>query len=155
MRQRRLASQGTRGGHPYLRFLLLALSVSILLFFNCINPVSRGPVALAHAFVIGSDPVDGSTISTVPRVVRIFFDAPISPASTAYVFTPDERMVDASHSTVSSKDSHELDTPLMTPDQLPEGSYTVRWTALSYSDGHTTHGVIGFNVGRSSSGLPG
>jgi putative copper export protein len=43
----------------------------------------------------------------------------------------------------------------MTPDQLPEGSYTVRWTALSYSDGHTTHGVIGFNVGRSSSGLPG
>jgi methionine-rich copper-binding protein CopC/putative copper export protein len=129
--------------------------VSILLFYSCINPVSGGPVALAHAFVIGSDPVDGSTVGTVPRVVRIFFDASISPASTAYVFTPDEHMVDASPSTVSTRDSHELDTPLMTPDQLPEGSYTVRWTALSYSDGHTTHGVIGFNVGRSSSGLPG
>src|SRR5947199_2783720 len=135
--------------------ILLALSVSILLFYSCTNPVSRGPVALAHAFVIGSDPVDGSTVGTVPRVVRIFFDASISPVSIAYVFTPDEHIVDASHSTVSGKNSHELDTPLMTPNQLPEGSYTVRWTALSYSDGHTTHGVIGFNVGRSSSGLSG
>lgn len=146
---------GSRGGRSYPRFILLALSVSILLFYSYINPVSRGPVALAHAFVIGSDPVDGSTVGTVPKVVRIFFDASISPASIAFVFTPDEHMVDATHSTVSGKDSHELDTPLMTPDQLPEGSYTVRWTALSYSDGHTTHGVIGFNVGRSSSGLSG
>ncbi len=155
MRQRQLARRSIRGRHPYSRFILLALSVSLLLFSTSINTVTGGSVALAHAFVIGSDPIDGSTVATVPRVVRIFFASAISPASIAYVFTPDEQMVDAAHSTISGKDSRELDTLLTTPNQLPQGSYTVRWTALASSDGHTTHGVIGFNVGRSSTGLSG
>jgi methionine-rich copper-binding protein CopC/putative copper export protein len=155
MRQRQLARQRIRGRHTYSRFILLVLSVSLLLFSTSISTVMGGSVALAHAFVIGSDPIDGSTVATVPRVVRIFFASAISPASIAYVFTPDEQMVDAAHSTTSGKDSRELDTPLITPDRLPQGSYTVRWTALASSDGHTTHGVIGFNVGRSSTGLSG
>lgn len=155
MRQRQLARRSIRGRHPYSRFILLALSVSFLLFSTSISTVMGGSVALAHAFVIGSDPIDGSTVATMPRVVRIFFASAISPASIAYVFTPDEHMVDAAPSTISGKDSRELDTPLITPDQLPQGSYTVRWTALASSDGHTTHGVIGFNVGRSSTGLSG
>jgi methionine-rich copper-binding protein CopC/putative copper export protein len=125
------------------------------MFFTWIDTTSGESTALAHSFVIGSDPVDGSTVSAVPKVVRIFFNTAISPASIAYVFTPDERMVDASHSHVTGTDSRELDTPLVAPGQLPQGSYTVRWTALATSDGHTTQGVIGFNVGRSSAGLPG
>jgi len=112
-------------------------------------------VALAHAFVIGSDPVDGSTVNAVPKVVRIFFDAPISAASMANVFTPDEHIVNEGHSRIASSDARELDTPLRSPASLPQGSYTVRWTALSSVDGHTTQGVIGFNVGQSSTGLPG
>jgi methionine-rich copper-binding protein CopC/putative copper export protein len=155
MRQRQLARQRIHGRHPYSKLILLALSVSLLLFSTSINTVTGRSVALAHAFVIGSDPIDGSTVATVPRIVRIFFASAISPASIAYVFTPDEQMVDAAHSTISGKDSRELDTPLITPDHLPQGSYTVRWTALASSDGHTTHGVIGFNVGRSSTGLSG
>jgi hypothetical protein len=38
---------------------------------------------------------------------------------------------------------------------LPQGSYEVRWTALSLTDGHTTSGLIGFNLGASSVGLAG
>ena len=91
--------------------------------------------------MIGSDPIDGSTVATVPRVVRIFFASAVSPTSIAYVFTPDERMVDAAHSTISGKDARELDTLLSRPDQLPQGSYTVRWTALASSDGHTVSGT--------------
>ena len=109
----------------------------------------------SHAFVIGSDPVDGSTIPTMPTVVRIFFNAPISPISFADVYTPDEQRVNASHSIVSSNNPRELDTPLLHPNQLPQGSYTVRWTAIASADGHTTNGVIGFNLGQSSSGLTG
>ena len=41
------------------------------------------------------------------------------------------------------------------PQELPLGSYTVRWIALSTTDGQATHGVIGFNIGHSSTGLPG
>src|SRR5438045_9391135 len=104
---------------------------------------------------MGTYPFFFLTIRRPPRVVRIFFDAPISPASNVYVYTPDERIVNAARSSISTTNPRELDTPLMPPDQLPQGSYTVRWTALASVDGHTTHGVIGFNIGRSSAGLPG
>ena len=139
-----------------LRLLLLGvLGLSVLLVATWSSTASQGTVAFAHAFVIGSDPIDGSTINTAPRVVRIFFDAPISLASIAHVYTPDERIVDAARSSISSTNPRELDTPLLPPAQLPQGGYTVRWTALASVDGHTTQGVIGFNLGRSSTGLPG
>jgi methionine-rich copper-binding protein CopC/putative copper export protein len=141
----------------FLRPLLISgLILSLLLTISWSPVLSRPPVALAHAFVIGSDPVDGSTINTPPAVVRIFFNTPISSASIAHVyFGIDNQVVDKGHSSVASDNLRELDTPLIAPDQLPQGSYTVRWTALADGDGHTTQGVIGFNVGHSSTGLPG
>ncbi len=139
----------------FLRPLLMAaLSLCILLALSWLPIVFRPPAALAHAFVIGSDPVDGSTINTAPAVVRIFFNTPISSASIAHVyFGIDNQVMDAGSSRVASNNPQELDTPLIT--QLPEGSYTVRWAALSTTDGHATHGVIGFNIGHSSTGLAG
>jgi putative copper export protein len=79
----------------------------------------------------------------------------LSPASIAHVFAPDGRLVDAAPGYIPRNNQRELDTPLASPSSLPEGGYTVRWTALSNEDGHTTHGVIGFNLGQSSVGLPG
>src|SRR5258708_12000897 len=71
----------------FLRPLLVsALSLSLLLAFTWSPLLSRPPAALAHAFVIGSDPVDGSTISTPPARVLIFFNAPISSASISHVY---------------------------------------------------------------------
>src|SRR6266568_1041046 len=139
----------------YLKLLLSALSLGMLLAYFWLPVVSRPPVAFAHAFVIGSDPVDGSTVSTAPVVVRLFFNAAISPASIAHVFAPDGEIVDASRSTIPRTNARELDTPLTTPEQLPDGSYTVRWVALSNDDGHTIKGTIGFTLGPSSTGLPG
>lgn len=141
----------------FLRLLLLsALSLSVLLAYSWLPFLSPSPAASAHAFVIGSDPVDGSTINKAPAVMRIFFNEDISPASIAHIyFGPNAQLMDGGRSTISSTNPRELDTPLVTPDRLPQGSYTVRWTALSSVDGHTTHGVIGFNLGHSSLGLPG
>ena len=138
-----------------LLLLISALSLGILLVFNWLPPLSQAPVAFAHAFVIGSDPVDGSTINAAPPVVRIYFNEAIGSASIAHVFAPDGHIVDAAHSSIPRTNLRELDTPLTTPGALPQGGYTVRWTALSDADGHTTHGVIGFNIGHSSFGLPG
>ena len=146
----------------FLRYTgLIFFSLGMLILMVC--SISYWPQAVAfahtsqpsHAFVIGSDPVDGSTISSMPTEVRIFFNAPISPISFADVYTPDEQLINASHSSVGSDNSRELDTPLLHPKQLPQGSYTVRWTAIASADGHTTSGVIGFNLGQSSSGLSG
>ncbi|MGI9057549.1 MAG: copper resistance protein CopC [Ktedonobacteraceae bacterium] len=135
--------------------LFVFISLTTLLIATWSTTAFQQSVVFAHAFVIGSDPVDGSTVTDAPTVVRIFFDAPISPASSATVYAPNEQIVNASHSTSASNNARELDTPLLNPAQLSQGSYTVRWTAIANDDGHTTHGVIGFNIGQSSSGLSG
>lgn len=147
---------------PLRRLAIVALSPVFLLVLSWLPIVSQAQVAFAHAFVIGSVPVDGSTIASSPAVVRIFFNADISSASIAhvYLFTtgshPSEgQLVDAARSTVSPTNPRELDTPLLMPGTLPQGSYEVFWTAIATDDGHTTSGLIGFNVGHSATGLAG
>lgn len=144
-----------RQGRLLRRGLLVFISLTTLLIATWSTTTLPQSVAFAHAFVIDSDPVDGSTAADAPTVVRIFFNAPISPASFATVYTPNEQVVNASHSIITSNNPRQLDIPLLNPAQLPQGSYTVRWTAIANDDGHTTHGVIGFIIGQSSSGLPG
>ncbi len=139
----------------FLRPLLIAaMGLCLLLSLNWLPMLIRPPAALASSFVVGSDPVDGSTINVHPTQMRIFFNTPISSASIATIyFGIDYQVMNAGRSHVANNNPQELDTPLLT--QLPEGSYTVRWTALSATDGRATHGVIGFNIGYSSTGLPG
>lgn len=144
-----------RQGCPLRLGLLVFISLTTLLIAMWSTTAFQQAGVFAHAFVIGSDPVDGSTVTDAPKVVRIFFDAPISPASSATVYAPNEQIENASHSAIASNNARELDTPLLNPTQLSQGSYTVRWTAIANDDGHTTHGVIGFNIGQSSSGLSG
>lgn len=145
MRQRRLL------------ITVVAVLLSIVAFFGS-SALLPPQVASAHAFVVGSDPIDGSTISRAPGVVRIFFNANISPISSAHVFSVQNgQLVDvtASRSSIPAPNPRELDTPLKQPATLPQGSYEVQWTAVANDDGHTTYGLIGFNVGVSSTGLSG
>ncbi len=139
----------------FLRPLLISVvGLCLLLSLSWLPILFPPPAALASSFVVGSDPVDGSTISVPPTQVRIFFNTPISSASIATVyFGIDYQVMNAGRSHVASNNPQELDTRLLT--QLPQGSYTIRWSALSTTDGHATHGVIGFNIGHSSTGLPG
>jgi methionine-rich copper-binding protein CopC/putative copper export protein len=140
---------------------MLTISLGILVSFSWLPFFSQAPAAFAHAFVIGSDPVDGSTIATAPSVIRIFFNADISPASNArvYVFAPggpaNGSEVDAGHSSIPANHARELDTPLIASTSLPQGSYEVKWSALALDDGHATNGLIGFNLGTSVTGLAG
>ena len=139
----------------FIRLVLLPALVLNLLAYGVIITVFEPQAAHAQAYVIGSDPVDGSTVSTMPKRVRIFFDASVSTLSTAilqYVKNGDFVPVQG-QSVVSSSDSREIDISI--PGNSPQGSYFVHWTAISNLDGHTTYGSIGFNVGASSLGLSG
>lgn len=143
-------------------FNISAIFLASLLLVGSWWPLA-GPVhvASAHTFVIGSDPVDGSTVNKAPAVMRIYFDAPIASASRAsvYAFAPggptDGLLVNAAPSHVNASNPRELDTPLLPASKLPQGGYEVRWTALSLTDGHTTSGLIGFNLGQSNTGASG
>ncbi|HLJ33410.1 MAG TPA: CopD family protein [Ktedonobacteraceae bacterium] len=140
--------------------LLTLLSTSLLLIYLLFLwlPVgSRGPVAYAasnvpaRAFVIGSDPVDGATIAVAPKLVRIFFNEDISAISVAHVYvfdTANGRLVDAARSFVSPSNARELDTPLISAAQLPQGIYEVKWVAVASNDGQVSSGLIGFNIGH-------
>src|SRR5437764_11963970 len=66
--------------------LISALVLCILLSCSWLPVLFQPPAALASSFVVGSDPVDGSTISVHPTQVRIFFNTPISSASIATVY---------------------------------------------------------------------
>lgn len=135
-----------------LPIVLAALILSILLYaFSSLLLPSAA--AQAHAFVIGSDPVDGSTVTTLPGKVRIFFNTSISPLSSAHIYVIQNGSkvdINAAQSVVVS--GTELDTPIRSPHTQPQGSYEVIWTALASKDGHTTTGLIGFNLGFSSTG---
>src|SRR5260370_7472379 len=114
-----------RRGHLLRPLLISALGLSLLLAFTWSPFLARPPAALAHAFVIGSDPVDGSSISTPPAVVRIFFNTPISPDSMAHVYVfatggpSDGQLLDAAHTTIPPPTPQELYPPLTTPPSLP------------------------------------
>jgi methionine-rich copper-binding protein CopC/putative copper export protein len=141
--------------HVFIIFIalilsLLAYSSSILLF----NPVA----AQASAYVIGSDPVDGSTIAAVPKEIHIYFNAAISLLSGAHVLVVQQNAlveIGANTGVVSGPDRDELIIPLQQAQKLPQGSYLVRWTAVADADGRTTQGSIGFNVVVSRTGLSG
>jgi methionine-rich copper-binding protein CopC/putative copper export protein len=148
--------------YRFLRLLVMGmLGLSLLLAWSWSPFFPQTPKASAHAFVIGSDPVDGTTIASVPSTVRIYFNEDIGSASRAlvYVFTPggpsNGREVDAGRSVIAPGNARELDTPLLSPSTLPQGSYEVRWSAIDNNDGHATQGLIGFNVGASVTGLSG
>src|SRR5260370_37337279 len=122
--------------------LILVLSLCILITLSWLPVLFRPPAALASSFVIGSDPVDGSTISTPPTQIRIFFNTPISSASIANVyFGINYQVMNADRSHMASNNPQQLATPLIT--QLPLGSSTVRWLALSTPDSQAPHGVMG------------
>ena len=144
--------------HRHVRYLRLVLLPALLLniVIYCIAVVVLQPQsALAHAYVIGSDPVDGSTVTVVPKVVRIYFNADVSSISVAQVlYVQNANYVTVqTHTTLAANNMRELDTYL--PTHLTGGSYLVRWTAVANDDGHTTFGSIGFDVGRSSTGVQG
>lgn len=145
----------------YLKILILALfCVSLLLIGSWLPLAGRAPVASAHAFVIGSDPIDGSTINTPPGVVRIYFDAPIAASSQAAVYafvpgSPSGLLVSTDHGSINATNPRELDIRLLAASKLPQGGYEVKWTALSLTDGHATDGLIGFNLGFSNTGVAG
>lgn len=144
--------------------IALFLSLLTYLSFTLVTPspaVQAHGISIAHtlnAYVIGSDPVDSSTIGRIPNEVRIFFNAPISTMSVAHVYAiQNGNLVDVtkSASRVSAANSQELDAAIKAPDTQPEGSYEVIWTAVARSDGNTTYGIIGFDVGFSGTGTSG
>ena len=104
-------------------------------------------IATAHAYPVKSEPADGDVLAALPQTVTIWFDeqpaAP--PQSEISVFDANFNQVDSKDSHLAPQDDRQLIVDL--PPNLPAGTYTVRWSSLSATDGHATTGAFVFAVG--------
>ena len=99
----------------------------------------------AHAFLDHADPAVGSTVPGSPSVLHLWFTQELEPAfSWATVTDRSGATVSDGPAAIDPSNKSELDVK---PKQLPAGTYTVKWHALSV-DTHTTEGDFKFNVGK-------
>ena len=83
----------------HLLITCTAVFLALLAYASSLVLLAPAP-AQASAYVIGSNPIDGSTIDKVPQSVQIFFNAPISSLSQAHAFVVQQgALVDISNGT--------------------------------------------------------
>jgi methionine-rich copper-binding protein CopC len=100
-------------------------------------------VSLGHAFPVHADPRVGSTVSSPPAVVRIWFSGALEPAfSTIVVLDANGRKVDKGDGHVNASDATLLEASLQ---PLPSGIYRVVWNVIA-RDGHRTMGDHTFEI---------
>ena len=111
--------------------------------FLCVLLLASAGPAWGHAVPVGSDPPDGSVLASSPRVVDVFFDAPVRVGSRNRAIR-NEDGVDVLAGRPFVRESRTLVLP-MRPN-LRDGTYTVRWSIVS-DDGHAEEGVFAFGIG--------
>jgi copper resistance protein C len=99
--------------------------------------------AFTHAFLDHAVPAVGSTVTTAPKEVRIFYTQAIEAAfSAATLSGPDGRDIATGAATIDPQNPMEL--VLKLPPLAP-GHYKVKWHVVSV-DTHRTDGSFSFDV---------
>ena len=112
---------------------------SVLILIQAAFP----PQAPGHAFPVRSNPRVGSTVTSPPDKLTIWFDSEIEAAfSTIAVYNAAKQRVDNNHVRVNSSDATVLEVDLA---PLPPGTYLVSWKVLA-KDTHVTEGNFSFTV---------
>lgn len=120
------------------RILAAAFALAVLL-------VASAAVG-AHAFLDHADPAVGSTVPKSPATIHLWFTQQLEPAfSSATVTDKSGASVSNGAAAIDPGNSSELDVKL---NQLPAGTYTVKWRVLSV-DTHMTDGDFKFRVRKS------
>ncbi len=99
------------------------------------------PCAQAHAFLDHASPLVGSTVSTAPHEITLWFTQTLEPAfSSVEVTGPNGARVDAGRARINAN------TMRVVLRASGPGTYHVHWRALSV-DTHRTQGNFTFHVG--------
>jgi methionine-rich copper-binding protein CopC len=99
--------------------------------------------AFAHAFLDHAVPAVGSTVTTAPKEVQIFYTQAIEPAfSAATLSGSDGQTIATGPATIDPQNPMEL--VLKLPPLAP-GHYKVKWHVVSV-DTHRTEGAFSFDI---------
>jgi copper resistance protein C len=110
----------------------------IVILFLALQTTAR-----AHAFLDHAEPKVGSTVTNSPTAVKIWFTQNLEPAfSILEVRDAQGQEVDKKNAHLDDKDKSLF---LVSLPQLPAGTYTVIWHAVSV-DTHKTQGRFEFTI---------
>jgi copper transport protein len=135
---------------PFSRLPLRRLLRSLLIGGIALWMVLAAAVitVAAHAELAESNPPNGTLLEEPPEEVTLTFTQELDTAgSNVAVFDQDGQQVDQGNGGVDLNDLDHKRMAVSLPASLADGTYTVRWTAMSAEDGDTTDGAISFTVG--------
>ncbi len=108
------------------------IAIAFLLLFL---PVT----AHAHSGLSSSTPAEGATLEGSPEEIQFLFESPIQQG--------DMTIKDEAGNTIKVADINfsEMELTGQLADELPNGAYTVDWSAIS-QDSHEITGILTFNI---------
>ena len=107
--------------------------------------LSGATAVFAHAELTRAVPPAGGTVAAAPNEVTVNFSEPLEPAfSTIVVRDSVGKRVDKADVHVDKEDRTIMRVSLQ---PLPQGTYTVKWRAVTV-DTHRTEGAFIFGVGE-------
>lgn len=131
-----------RAGRRTFRLLVGAVAGLLLL-------MTGAPSAQAHAYLEGSNPADGTTLTAAPHELRLSFSEHVVLSATRISVTDgDGRAVPVTGLRLFH-DSEDIEEPaqvVATLPALPRNTYRVSWETLSSDDLHRTTGLFVFGV---------
>ena len=98
---------------------------------------------LAHAYLVKSVPAGRATLFSSPGKIQLWFNERLEPKySSASVYDPDGKRVDAENAQVAGGDPKQLSVALK---PMPAGRYLVKFRVLSV-DGHVVEENFPFTI---------
>ena len=110
--------------------------------------------AEAHAYLVSSNPADGTRLETAPlRLELSFSEHVVAQATHLTVVDTAGHVMPVTHVRLVSQDASDTEEPATIvasfDRRLPAAAYRVSWETLSSDDLHRTAGVFVFGIGRS------
>ena len=139
----------TRRSRRLLRLLVALAGLVVVMTFGAAGPAS------AHAGLVDTQPESGAVVDVAPRDLRLNFNEPVAPVSTAFTLYNSAGRYTASDGAEGKVAVTSVDTTVTAqlPPSLPDGSYLLSWRVVS-ADSHPISGVVAFAVGAASSTAP-
>ncbi|HJX08649.1 MAG TPA: copper resistance protein CopC [Actinomycetota bacterium] len=121
-----------------------AIRVVVVASLASLALVGMTRIAQAHALLLSSNPAAGSTLQNAPTQLTLNYSEEPDPQLS------EVELLNSSGSTVATgAPSLQGQKTLLVPitGDMPDGVYTVSWSAVSVDDGHTTTDSFSFGVG--------
>ena len=121
-------------------------SISAGLLLAVLGLLALAPAALAHAQLLGTSPLSGSTVAVQPKEVIFEFNEAIG-GTLGAVRVYDAQGNEVDDLQVSHPEGHEHWLGVGLKPGLPDGTYTATYRVIS-ADTHIVYGGLVFNIGH-------